>query len=405
MSVIVRQISRHPVTGLPNNGVAIDLVREFDGSTLATDTTGADGMGEFTQATIGGTGYPGPLRAEQTVGSTDLRRTGWETGQMGGLMYELDIPDVLEALGIGVIPNVGGELAVTASGAGMVVAVATGAAVVQGGFPFGLIPFVRETAGNVSISAADPTNPRIDRVVLRVTREAQSEQGKILLTTISGTPAASPIAPSLTQSSVTYDYSLAQVLVGAGVSSIASDKVTDERYSVSLNQAFAFGRPTGLRAGDLLYINASGKLTRLPVGSNGQRLVLASGLPTWTQELGGATLVFGNGLNVIDPATIPDQFFTIPYAATFVRWQCRSTVASSTIAFDIDKAASGSSSYSSIDGSEIPTLTAAQTSEDSSLTTWTTAIAARDNIRISAASSPSVVNATQAQVYLEWVKV
>lgn len=401
MSIIVREISRHPVTSAPNNGVSVDIVRELDAATLATDTTGADGFAEFSHDDIG---YPGPLRAEQSVSGTDIMKSGQVTGQVGGLFYEMDQPDIWEALGIGVIPNVGGELAVTASGGSMNVSVASGVAVVQGGYPFGLIPYVREAAGNVLISSNSSGNPRIDRIVLRVTREGQPEKGKIQLMVIEGTPAASPAAPAITSSVSTYDYSLAQVLVGNGVASIASDKVTDERYSSSLNQAFAFGRPTGIRTGDLLYINASGKLARLPVSTNGYRLTLASGLPAWTQELGGATVNFGNGSGVLT-TSVADQFFTIPYAATFLRWQVRSIDATSTIAFDVDKAASGSSSYSSIDGSEIPTLTAAQFAEDSNLTTWTTAITARDTIRISVASSPTIVNATQAQVYLEWVKI
>jgi len=140
------------------------------------------------------------------------------------------------------------------------------------------------------------------------------------------------------------------------------------------------------------------------VGTNGFRLTLASGLPAWTQELGGVSLNFGNGSALITTA-LADQFFTIPYAANWTRWQVRSINATSTIGFDVDRAPEGSSTYTNIDGSEPPTLTAAQYVADTLLSTWTVAMAVRDNIRVSVASSPAIVNATQAQVYLEWVKV
>jgi hypothetical protein len=80
-----------------------------------------------------------------------------------------------------------------------------------------------------TIGAADGSNPRIDRIVLRLTREGETEQGKIALAVLAGTAAASPVAPTLTQSSALWEVSLAQVLVGTGVTTIASNKVTDER--------------------------------------------------------------------------------------------------------------------------------------------------------------------------------
>jgi hypothetical protein len=400
MSIVVREISRHPITSAPNNGVTVTARKEIDATSLGTDVTGADGLAEFTLATLG---YPGPLKVEHSLSGTDIKKSGWVTGQVGGLFYEMDLPDIFNALGVGVVPNIGGELAVTAPGGSMTVSVAAGVALVQGGYPYGAIPFVLEAAQNVVIPTASGSNPRIDRIVIRVTREGQTEQGKIVFAVVSGTPAASPSPPALTTSTTTYDFSLAQVLVGTSVSAIAADKVTDERYSTSLEQAFILGRPTGLRASDMLYINSSGKLARLPVSTNGFRLVLAGGLPAWTADIGGATFAFGNGSDLITTSAA-DGFATIPYAATITRWQIRSINSSATIGFDVDRAPSGSSTYTNIDGTEPPTLTGAQFAEDSALSTWTTSLAARDDLRVSVASSPAIVFSTRIRVYLEWTK-
>lgn len=49
--------------------------------------------------------------------------------------------------------------------------------------------------------------------------------------------------------------------------------------------------PVGGTEGDILYYNASNALTRLPKGTDGQSLTLASGLPSWADAGGGGGLV------------------------------------------------------------------------------------------------------------------
>lgn len=77
----------------------------------------------------------------------------------------------------------------------------------------------------VTLSTADATNPRIDRIILKLDRGANT----ITLTKLTGTPAGSPTAPSLTQNSTIWEISLAQVYVAATVTLIAAEDVTDER--------------------------------------------------------------------------------------------------------------------------------------------------------------------------------
>jgi hypothetical protein len=75
------------------------------------------------------------------------------------------------------------------------------------------------TAGNVTISAANPTNPRIDLVVVN---NAGTKSA------VTGTAAANPKAPALPANSVL----LAMVYVPASATSIPSNLITDKRVIV-----------------------------------------------------------------------------------------------------------------------------------------------------------------------------
>ncbi len=80
-------------------------------------------------------------------------------------------------------------------------------------------------AKTLTITAADATNPRIDRVVLRVDTVAQDME----LVVLTGIAAVSPSAPALIRSATQTDYSVCQVLVGTTVTSIVTANITDER--------------------------------------------------------------------------------------------------------------------------------------------------------------------------------
>lgn len=73
--------------------------------------------------------------------------------------------------------------------------------------------------------AADLTNPRIDRIVLRLDRSANSRYIKAFVK--KGTAGISPQPPTLQRDSTIYEISLAQVRINAGVTAINS--ITDER--------------------------------------------------------------------------------------------------------------------------------------------------------------------------------
>jgi len=94
----------------------------------------------------------------------------------------------------------------------------------------------------VTLATADGSNPRKDRIILKLDRSANS----VTLTKLTGTPAASPTPPALTQNATTWEMSLAIVTVAALDTLIAAGDVADERTFVY----DAFFRPKSYNAAE-----------------------------------------------------------------------------------------------------------------------------------------------------------
>ena len=130
---------------------------------------------------------------------------------------------IADCISTGVVQTVDSALAVTQySTPAMSVNISLGRAYING-FYFAVVG----EASTRPITAANASNPRIDRVVLGLSpTEAQS----ITLYVKAGTPAASPVPPTLSRTDELYEISLAQVLVPAGATQIVAANITDERY-------------------------------------------------------------------------------------------------------------------------------------------------------------------------------
>ncbi len=133
-----------------------------------------------------------------------------------------------EWLATGVIPNRLNRLAVTADGTTMSVTVASGLAWVEGFF------YENDAAAAQPIAAANATNPRIDRVVVRLDRTANTAR----LAVLTGTPATSPTPPALTQTDALYELLLADVTVPATAGVIRAEDVVDRRTFTTQNAAY-----------------------------------------------------------------------------------------------------------------------------------------------------------------------
>jgi hypothetical protein len=122
-------------------------------------------------------------------------------------------------LGSGVIRGELNELEAYADSTGMQVKVKTGRCWILG--HYGEVT----NQQTLAIAAADPTNPRIDRVVARL----DWTNNRIELAILTGTPAGSPSSPTLTRSATVWELSLGRVAVAAAATTIAAANVTDER--------------------------------------------------------------------------------------------------------------------------------------------------------------------------------
>lgn len=127
------------------------------------------------------------------------------------------------------------NLLASANSSGMQVTVTAGQALVRGHY------YISTATETLTIGAAN-TSPRIDSIVLKLDPSINS----IVLQVVAGTPAASPIAPTLTQTDTAiFQFKLADVRVEANATTIDANKVTDARVFI-IDSWTSANRPTGI---------------------------------------------------------------------------------------------------------------------------------------------------------------
>ena len=150
--------------------------------------------------------------------------------------------DLLSNLfGVGVVrgarpqASAGGDLAVT-NPSTLQYSVATGIAIIKG------FMYVNDTvAVTGSLSAADPSLPRIDTIVVSWAYTSGVPTATVAVKT--GTPASIPVAPSLTQNDTVYEFPLADMRVNAAATVVAS--ITDRRTYTSAILGYTVGHASG----------------------------------------------------------------------------------------------------------------------------------------------------------------
>jgi hypothetical protein len=176
----------------------------------------------------------------------------------------------------------------------MAVAVAVGHAIIPGTQTAtqGFYAAYNDASTNVTISAASPTLPRIDRIVVTV-QDAYyggTANNQVLFQAITGTPNASPVAPAAPNNSLT----LALVAVAANAASIVNGDITDSRSYAQFNEVQL--TPSDTAANSIL-INSlaaqSGKAIRV---NN------SSGTQTFAIGVDG-TLTFPDGSTQVSAST------------------------------------------------------------------------------------------------------
>ena len=135
---------------------------------------------------------------------------------------------IADCISTGVVQTVDSALAVTQySTPAMSVNISLGRAYING-FYFAVVG----EASTRPITAANASNPRIDRVVLGLSpTEAQS----ITLYVKAGTPAASPVPPTLSRTDELYEISLAQVrIVGVLDETVKGDRGNVRKITLNM---------------------------------------------------------------------------------------------------------------------------------------------------------------------------
>ena len=232
----------------------------------------------------------------------------------------------------------GDELAVSADGTGMAVTVGAGQAMIRGHY------YTNTDDVVLTITASDPTNARIDAVVLELDPGANAVTLKVL----AGTPAGSPVAPTITQTDTgIYQLLLAYVDVEAATLGIDLVDLTDKRgfmfagvgkwttdnrptdpvayetlgYNTTLN-AHEFWNGTSwvgfadpiTTLGDLIVGGASGVPERLPVGTDDQVLTVVSGEPTWADPSGAGGTYYKSSTAQTISVSFPAGLYSITYS-------------------------------------------------------------------------------------------
>lgn len=128
-----------------------------------------------------------------------------------------------------------GSLAITqAASPAMSVLAASGWAAVVGDYTtnMGVYQIYNDASTTLAVTTANPSNPRIDRVVVTVNDAFYSGvSNNVTFQVIAGTPAGSPVAPATPVMSI----SLATIAVAAGATSILNANITDTRTLITTN--------------------------------------------------------------------------------------------------------------------------------------------------------------------------
>jgi hypothetical protein len=187
------------------------------------------------------------------------------------------------------------SLAVTQnSPAGMSVLVAAGWGGILGTTQsnMGVYQFYNDASAVATITTANPSNPRIDRVCITVSDAYYTGAlNQVAINVVAGTAAASPVAPATPDNSI----SLATIAVGTGVTSIVTANITDTRVNVTTN----------LPVGDITEVQGG---TGISVASGTGPIPVVS--TDATVPVGYSTTATAAGTTVLTSASNTTQFFT-----------------------------------------------------------------------------------------------
>lgn len=201
--------------------------------------------------------------------------------------------------------------------AGMAITVNAGTCWVQGtaSATAGMYTACLDTTGTITVAASDPTNPRIDNVIAQIT-DVGTASSTTVITLQTGTPNASPIAPTLPANSLL----LATVAVAATATSITAGNITDKRVFttglggiVKLDTSGGIVGPSGLFAYDI----NTGRLRVSDGSGNARGVKTVAFTPVTSANNSGVSISSSSYVTVLSASVTTDGVTEIEVRATF----------------------------------------------------------------------------------------
>lgn len=192
-----------------------------------------------------------------------------------------------------------------APSSGMNITVNPGIAFVQGtaSANAGMYTCCLDTTATLTVATSDPTNPRIDNVIAQVT-DVGTSSSTTVVTLQTGTPAPSPVAPTLPANS----FLLATVSVAAGATTITSGNISTNRvFTVATggilpisSTAGGISGSAGMYAHDL----GTGRLKVSDGSGNARAPKVAAIAPVLSQPSGTVNVTSNSSYTVLTSVTV-----------------------------------------------------------------------------------------------------
>lgn len=210
----------------------------------------------------------------------------------------------------GVRYGTGNPLQVNAS-SGMNITVNAGVAWVQGtaAANAGMYTGCLDSTATLTVATSDPTNPRIDNVIVQVTDLGTSSSTTVVVLQ-TGTPASSPVAPTLPANSLL----LAQIAVAANASSIVAGNITDKRVYTAATGGIPvmanFSNGITGQAGQYAHSLATGRLAASDGSGNAVQPKIGQFAPVTSTLTSSTSLISPGASATILSASINTDGFT-----------------------------------------------------------------------------------------------